>query len=69
MGYDPKHMQEEVTEEEIRMMVDMGNETGAIEKSEKEMINNIFEFDDRTAAELMTHRTEITAIPADSRFL
>ena len=66
MGYDPKHMQEEVTEEEIRMMVDMGNETGAIEKSEKEMINNIFEFDDRTAAELMTHRTEITAIPADA---
>ncbi len=65
MGYDPKHMQEEVTEEEIRLMVDMGNEAGAIEKSEKEMINNIFEFDDRTAGELMTHRTEIVAVPAD----
>ena len=66
MGYDPKHMQEEVTEEEIRLMVDMGNEHGAIEKSEKEMINNIFEFDDRTAGELMTHRTEIIAVPADA---
>jgi len=66
MGYDPKHMQDEVTEEEIRLMVDMGNEAGAIEKSEKEMINNIFEFDDRTAGELMTHRTEITAVPADA---
>ena len=66
IGYDPKHMQDEVTEEEIRLMVDMGNETGAIEKSEKEMINNIFEFDDRSAAELMTHRTEIVAVPADA---
>lgn len=51
-----------VTEEEIRMMVDVGEETGAIEENEKEMINNIFEFNDRTAGEIMTHRTEVYAV-------
>lgn len=57
---------ERVTEEEIRLMVDMGNEKGAIEKSEKDMINNIFEFDDRTVSEIMTHRTDMTAVPLDA---
>lgn len=50
-----------VTEEEIRSMVDAGEETGAIENDQREMINNIFEFDDSTASDLMTHRTDITA--------
>lgn len=57
-GDDPNN----VTEEEIRMMVDVGEETGAIEESEKEMINNVFEFNDRTAGDVMTHRTEIYAV-------
>lgn len=52
----------EVTKEEILMMVDKGGERGSIEESEKEMINNIFEFDDRTVDEMMTHRTEIIAV-------
>ncbi|OUP69032.1 hypothetical protein B5F10_09195 [Anaerotruncus colihominis] len=56
---------ERVTEEEIRMMVDVGNEKGAIEQSEKDMINNIFEFDDRNVSEVMTHRTDMTAVPKD----
>lgn len=51
-----------VTEEEIRMMVDVGEETGVIEESEKEMINNVFEFNDRFAYEIMTHRTDISAV-------
>lgn len=50
-----------VTEEEIRSMVDAGEETGAIENDQREMINNIFEFDDSTASDLMIHRTDITA--------
>lgn len=54
---------EEATEEEIRMMVDVGSEKGAIEQSEKDMINNIFEFDDRSVSEVMTHRTDMTAVP------
>ena len=57
---------ENVTEEEIRMMVDAGEGTGAIDESEKEMINNIFEFDTKLAGEIATHRTDIAAIPADS---
>ena len=62
LGIDPNQRPEEVTEEEIRMMIDVGNENGAIEQSEKDMIHNIFDFDDRIVDEIMTHRTEITAI-------
>ncbi|HEX2938423.1 MAG TPA: hemolysin family protein, partial [Ruminiclostridium sp.] len=61
-GVSPNDSQNNVTEEEIRMMVDVGEETGAIDESEKEMINNIFEFNDRTASDIMTHRTEIYAV-------
>ena len=62
LGIDPNAEPEEVTEEEIRMMVDMGGETGAIEETEKEMIENIFEFNNRTAEDVMTHRTNVTSI-------
>lgn len=51
-----------VTEEEILMMVDAGNETGVIEESQREMINNVFEFDDITVSGVMTHRTDVVAV-------
>ena len=51
-----------VTEEEILLMVDAGNETGVIEESQREMINNVFEFDDLTLSDVMTHRTDIVAV-------
>ena len=54
---------EVVTEEEIRLLVDAGNETGGIEESQREMINNIFEFDDVTISEVMTHRKDMIAVP------
>lgn len=54
--------EEEVTEEEIRMMIDVGEEKGSIEQEEKEMINNIFEFNDKIASEVMTHRMDICGI-------
>ncbi len=54
--------EEVVTEEEIRMMVDVGQEKGTIEQNEKEMINNIFEFNDRTVSEIMVPRNEIFAL-------
>ncbi len=54
--------EETVTEEEIRMMVDVGEEKGTIEEEEKELINNIFEFNDKTVAEVMVHRTDVFAI-------
>lgn len=53
---------EEVTEEEIRLMVDIGSESGAIDPEEKEMIHNIFELDDTPAKDIMTHRTDISLL-------
>lgn len=61
---DPNKDPEEGTEEDILEMVDTGGEKGLIPHSEREMINNIFLFDDRTAADVMTHRTEIEAVEA-----
>ena len=54
--------EETVTEEEIRMMVEVGEEKGTIEEQEKELINNVFEFNDKTVSEIMTHRTDIYAL-------
>ena len=62
LGFDPNADEETVTEEEILMMVDAGEEKGFIEESQKEMINNIFEFDDIVASDVMTHRTDIVAV-------
>ncbi len=57
-GVNPHDIQDEVTEEEIRMMVDIGSEKGTIDDDEKEMIHNIFELDDKIVEDIMTHRTE-----------
>lgn len=65
-GVDPNAEEDQVTEEEIRMMVDVGEEKGAIHVSEKEMINNIFEFNNKTVSDIMTHRTDIAALPIDA---
>ena len=65
-GIDPAATEEEVTEDEIRMMVDMGEEKGAIEGNERDMIENIFEFNNMTAADCMTHRTDVTALQVDA---
>lgn len=62
LGIDPHAEDDEVTEEEIRMMVDEGSERGAINLREKEMIHNIFEFDNKDAEDVMTHRTEVSLL-------
>jgi len=59
--------EEIVTEEEIKMMIDEGEEKGTIKHEEKEMINNIFEFNDISVSEVMTHRTDIFAIDIESK--
>lgn len=64
LGFDPNADEENVTEEEIRMMVDAGEEKGVIENTQAEMIDNIFEFDDLDAGDIMTHRTDMVAIEA-----
>ena len=57
-----EYEEEIVTEEEIKMMVDQGQEKGVIKKNEKDLINNVFLLNDIDAAEIMTHRTDIFAI-------
>lgn len=66
-GISINNKQDAVTEEEILMMVDAGNETGVLEESQKEMINNIFDFKDLAISDVMTHRTEMKAIEVSSK--
>ncbi len=54
--------EETVTEEEIRMMTDVGEEKGTIEENEGIMIDNVFEFNDKVASEIMIPRNEIYAL-------
>jgi len=64
-GVNPKAQIEEVSEDEILLMVGEGEETGAIGQDEKELIENIFEFDDMTAEDVMVHRTDMEMIWLD----
>lgn len=54
--------EETVTEEEIKMMINQGEEKGTIKEEEKELINNVFEFNDITVSEIMKHRKDIFAV-------
>ncbi len=58
--------EENVTEDEIRLMVDAGSESGSIDPSEKEMIDNVFELDKTIARDVMTHRVDVVSIEADA---
>ena len=66
-GLSPDSAKDSVTEEEILMMVEAGNETGLIEESQREMINNIFEFDYSVVSYVMTHRKDLTAVDVESK--
>ncbi len=61
-GVDPNEAEDNVSEEEIRMMVDVGSEKGTIDHQEKEFIQNVFEFNDITAKEISIHRTDVTVL-------
>jgi len=61
-GIDPNAEEEENSEEEIRMMVDAGSKLGTIDDEEREMIQNVFEFDDISVDEFATHRTDIEVL-------
>ena len=61
-GVDVWNLTERVTEEELLQMVDEAEERDAIEENEKDMIANILDFNDTTAEETMTHRTDIVAV-------
>jgi len=62
---DPDENDDEVTEEEIRMMVDEGSERGSIHPEERDMIENVFEFNNKTAGEVMVHRMEVSILWMD----
>ena len=62
---DPNAEDDSISEEEIRMMVDVGSKKGTIDHEEKEFIQNVFEFDDLYAGEIATHRTDVTLLYLD----
>ncbi|MBI4686958.1 MAG: HlyC/CorC family transporter [Nitrospirae bacterium] len=55
-----------LTEEEMKTMISMGEEEGAIKEEEKEMLHKVFEFGDKRVSEAMVPRTEIAAVPEDA---
>ena len=59
---NPNGEPDHVTEEEIRMMVDIGEEKGSIAADEKKLITNVFEFNNKEASDVMTHRTDLCMI-------
>ncbi|WP_252226160.1 hemolysin family protein [Clostridium sp. ZBS2] len=61
-GLDKDGLDEKVSKEEIRSLVEVGQEHGVINETEKDMINSIFEFDDKLADEVMTPRTDVYLI-------
>lgn len=67
-GVDPNKNLDEVSEDEIISMVDEGHEQGLIESSEAEMIHNIFEFTDKEAQDIMTHRKNMIMLSGEASF-
>ena len=58
--------EEQVTEDEIRMMIDLGNENGTIDADEKELLHNVFEFSDQRVGDVMTRAADVVALPVDA---
>ncbi len=67
-GLNPDNDEGDVTEEEIIHMVNEGHEQGLIEAGEAEMISNIFEYHDKEAQDIMTHRNQIIALDSTMPF-
>ena len=66
LGVDPSKKKEGMTEREIRTVVDVGQESGVIEEEEKEIINNLFDFGDDQASEIMIPRIDMTMFDIDA---
>ncbi len=64
-GVDPDEAEDDISEEEIRMLVDAGSEKGTIDFHEKEFIQNVFEFNDITAGDIVTHRMDVVNLDLD----
>lgn len=68
MRFDPGSGRTAMTEEEFKTIVDVGHETGVLENSEHEMINNVFDFGDSQAKEIMIPRIDMTFVKSDSAY-
>ncbi|MCM0646960.1 hemolysin family protein [Clostridium swellfunianum] len=66
-GSESEH-EDQITEEEIRMMINVGEERGIFRKTETDMINSIFQFDDTTVSDVMTPRPDMVMLSLDSGF-
>ena len=58
--------EDQVTEDEIRMMIDLGNESGSIKEDEKELLHNVFDFSDQTVSDVMTHAADVETISVEA---
>ncbi len=65
LGIDPNAEEEDVSEEEIRLLVEKGGQTGAIDSEEQAFIQNVFEFDDLAVSDFATHRTDVSLLWTD----
>ena len=65
---NPKDGSQQMTEEELRTIVDVGQETGVIENEERNMIHNLFDFGDAEAKEIMVQRIDMTFVQVDATY-
>ena len=65
---NPKDGSQQMTEEELRTIVDVGQETGVIENEERNMIHNLFDFGDAEAKEIMVPRIDMTFVQVDATY-
>ncbi len=65
---NPKDATQQMTEEELRTIVDVGQETGVIENEERDMIHNLFDFGDAEAKEIMVPRIDMTFVQIDATY-
>ncbi|MDD6157275.1 MAG: hemolysin family protein [Lachnospiraceae bacterium] len=68
LGVDPRKSKEAMTEEELRTIVDVSQESGVIEDEERDMIHNLFDFGDSEAKEIMVPRIDMTFVRKDSTY-
>ncbi len=68
LGLKTEDQEEAITEEEIKALLKMGNENGTFDDDEREMINSVFSFDDRSAREVMVPRRDVYVLDAEEPF-
>ena len=68
MGVGPEHPSDVMTEEDLRTIVQVGHEEGVIEKEEQQMIDNVFDFGDTIARDVMIPRIDMTWVPEDADY-